>query len=278
MRLFLYLIHSNFWIALAAPALIGVTCYEQGLPYPSHLGIAAFFLVLLSYTLQRWVRLNDAAGPDRSAPTSFFSQRTYRILLLIGGGGAAVSLSGLKFLTLYALLPLGLISLFYALPLFGAGKGLRDLPYLKVFLIALSWAYLTVGVPAPECGFWMEASEWLLFTERTLFVLAITIPFDIRDLPYDDPSKRTFPQVIGVRSAKVLSIFLLILFLASSALRLLASENGLSLMLGYTTTAALAAYLIGRTGPGKAPLLYGGYLDGTMLFMFLAVSVFELLL
>lgn len=275
MRALSYLLHSNFWIALAGPALIGVTCYEKELSYPFHLAIAAFFFVLLSYSLQRWVR---SIRSGAQGALYFFSKKGYGLLVGFAFLGAVIALTQLKMVTWYTLLPLGLISFFYAFPLFGTGKGLRDLPFIKVFLIALSWAYLTVAVPASECGFRMGSSEWLLFTERALFVLAITLPFDIRDLPYDDTAARTFPQLLGVQGSRSLALSLLFLFFGSSIARLAAVGGGGHLMLGYGTSVLVAAILIGRARPGKAALYYEGAIDGTMLLMFLAVLGFDLLL
>lgn len=274
MRAFSYLLHSNVWIAFGAPSLIGITCYEKGLSYPFHLGIGAFFFVLLSYSLQRWMQVMLSGEKE----LYFFSKKGYGLLLLVAFTGAGASLIRLSLVTLYALVPLGLISLFYAFPLFGSGKGLRDLPFIKVFLIALSWAYLTVMIPAAECGFGMGNNEWSLFTERTLFLLAITLPFDIRDLPFDDPAKRTFPQILGVRGAKGLALSLLLLFIVSSIGRLVTTGHELHLMLGYAATTLIAAFLIVKAPTGKAPFYYEGALDGTMLFMFLAVAAFDLIL
>jgi 4-hydroxybenzoate polyprenyltransferase len=102
----------------------------------------------------------------------------------------------------WLLVPCG-IALAYVLPLLN-GRRLRDLPYIKIFLIALSWAWLTVLGPVWEAG----GSAWtiavlLMALERGCFIFAITIPFDIRDMGLDAANElNTLPGVFGVRTAK----------------------------------------------------------------------------
>ena len=44
------------------------------------------------------------------------------------------------------------------------------------------------------------------------YVLAVTIPFDIRDLKYDWPSQKTIPQFFGIFGAKAIGVILLLFF------------------------------------------------------------------
>ena len=56
-----------------------------------------------------------------------------------------------------------------------------------------------------------EALVWSAVAHY-IYVLAVTIPFDIRDLKHDIPEQRTIPQVVGVRVSKFISIVLLLCF------------------------------------------------------------------
>lgn len=264
-----YFVHSNLWISFGAPALIGVSALELELPYPGILAIFSFFAVLLSYNLQRWVRWKAASSP--------LSRRTYLFLSSL----AAIATVGLLFLlelpTVLKLAPLALVSLLYALPALVGKKGLRELPYLKLLLIAFSWAYLTVPIPIWGSGKELDASGWFLFAERAAFFIAITIPFDIRDLHRDDPSDRTWPQLIGIRGAKRTALAFLALFLLSTLLRhSFSTEGDFPLMMGYLLTAGVTAPLISGAGVERDELYYTGLLDGTMLFQFLALYLFQL--
>lgn len=47
-----------------------------------------------------------------------------------------------------------------------------------------------------------------------LYILALTIPFDIRDLQYDSKEYKTIPQQFGVQGSKVIAEIALMMFAA----------------------------------------------------------------
>ena len=85
--------------------------------------------------------------------------------------------------------------------------------FVKLFLIAISWAAVTVIIPLVQHQIHIGSTEIILFVQRFLFVAAITIPFDIRDVTYDKEELKTLPQAIGVPKSKWLGILFLMLFL-----------------------------------------------------------------
>jgi len=110
------------------------------------------------------------------------------------------------------LAPAGMISMLYVGDLFfkKENTGLRSIPFVKIFLIALVWSIVTVGLPLANHLDQISFLDFVLFMERFFFILAITIPFDIRDLGIDNRGLRTIPQLLGVKKAKLLSwLFLL---------------------------------------------------------------------
>lgn len=72
-------------------------------------------------------------------------------------------------------------SLAYVLPLFNT-KRLRDIDYIKIFIVALTWAGVITFAPAINLS--LNQIIWL-FLEKTSFILAITLPFDFRDKELD---------------------------------------------------------------------------------------------
>jgi hypothetical protein len=85
---------------------------------------------------------------------------------------------------------------------------MREVPGLKIFFIALVWTIVTEGFPNL-----LAHKEWVIlpFLERFLFVLAITIPFDIRDLKLDGEEIHTIPQFLGIKRAKSLGIICIVI-------------------------------------------------------------------
>ena len=79
---------------------------------------------------------------------------------------------------------------------------IRKIPLLKVFYVGLTWALINSWLIVPE--FHPE-----IFTISLLFVSALVLPFDIRDMKNDKIV--TFPKLIGVQKTKFLSYLLVFL-------------------------------------------------------------------
>ncbi|MEO5905180.1 MAG: hypothetical protein ABIQ11_00525 [Saprospiraceae bacterium] len=98
------------------------------------------------------------------------------------------------------LIPGGVIAVTYVMPFLSGGRRLRDLGWVKILLIGWSWAWLTAFLPA---YYFSEISMHLsviIGIERLLFIVAITIPFEIRDLKIDQSvGLVTMPARFGLK-------------------------------------------------------------------------------
>lgn len=101
---------------------------------------------------------------------------------------------------------------FYVVPIPIMKESLRNIPGIKLFLIAISFAGSTVFFPLVQNGISIGYNECIVFIQRFLFVVVITIPFDIRDIHCDDITMKTLPQSIGIKSAKIVGLLFGILF------------------------------------------------------------------
>ena len=75
-------------------------------------------------------------------------------------------------------------------------KFIRKIPLLKVFYVGLVWALVNSWLAFPEFNF-------PIFAISFLFVTALVLPFDIRDMKNDKIV--TFPRLIGVQNTKYLA-------------------------------------------------------------------------
>lgn len=130
-------------------------------------------------------------------------------------------------MTLFFLGFIGVISLAYAVPLLkvkGKWVGMRQVPGLKVFYIALVWSLSSVGLPVVELYAnganidWYQANY--LGLVKIVFLVLCTLPFDIRDYEQDSLyNLKTVPILLGKQRAINLSygigVFHLILILLS---------------------------------------------------------------
>ena len=96
---------------------------------------------------------------------------------------------------------------------------MRSVAFLKLFLIAISYAGITVLFPLINYCIEVESNEIITFIQRFLFIVSITIPFDIRDLNFDNKNLKTLPQVIGIQKSKVVGLLFLMLFLGLEFLK-----------------------------------------------------------
>ena len=169
-----------------------------------------FFSTILSYNFIRIFQLYRI----KSKVAAWI--RAERIPLIILNGISILVLVPLSLLFEFndflVLLPFVLATVFYVLPSSYKFKGLRNIAGLKLFLIAFTWAGITVFFPLYVNKLPYSELIGLVFIQRFLFVMAITIPFDIRDAKFDLPDLGTLPQVLGVNKAKIVACTALVLF------------------------------------------------------------------
>lgn len=103
-----------------------------------------------------------------------------------------------------------LLTLLYSVPLWPLKQlaFTRKAGFLKTGLLAFTWTYVTVIIPAQQGIFISSLSMALLFTARFLFMLMLCIIFDSRDITVDkihslrslatDVSKQTLAVIMTV--------------------------------------------------------------------------------
>ncbi len=107
----------------------------------------------------------------------------------------------------------GLFTIFYTVPIFPKNKNLRNLHGVKIFVIAFVVAGLTIIVPLVQYEISLKPEIAWIFAQRVAFIIAVIIPFEIRDLERDATNLGTIPQQVGTKNAKLLGLFLLLIFL-----------------------------------------------------------------
>ncbi len=177
---------------------------------------------------------------------------------------------------------LSILSFFYSIPLFTMGEqkfGLRNIPGLKQFLITLVWTMSTVLLPVLEAQDLNLASismrdTTILIAKRFLFIGALTIPFDIRDLFEDRQSGlKTIPVVWGEKNAILFCQALLFGYLV---LLFLFRNGGFNTsFFALTLTVILAGWLIFKSKWEKNEYYYFFYMDGVLIIQYLALILFS---
>jgi hypothetical protein len=207
---FAFYVFGNIHVGLAAYCLTKITFLQYGIENQA-LANFIFFSTVLSYNLIRWFQVDRIS----SIMSLYFKSKSKYLILLNMIALAGSIYSAIDFgLTFYIpLIPLSLATILYVFPVKKGVSGLRFVPGLKLFLISFIWAGVTFFLPVFNEGIWYDESMIVYFVQRLLFVLAITIPFDIRDAEFDSQELSTLPQIIGVGASKITAIAALVIYM-----------------------------------------------------------------
>ena len=275
------LLYGDFWIAACATALVWQSqTILVGAPQPTPLVPFVFFSTVFVYALHRSIGLRKMAAYTERGRYHVIARFRYHIRLyaFIGAVAAAYFFWLMPAMLRWWIVLPGAASIGYVLPVPGLrGRRLRDLPGLKIFLVAGSFAWVSVVLPAVEQGLAGQWLVWAMAAERFLFVFALTVPFDVRDLHIDVPAAvKTLPQLLGVPGAIRLAWALL---LASSLVALAlyrldwyAAPVVAALLMSYAVT----AYFIGVAPRRRHDYFFTGLLDGLMLLQSAVVVLLAL--
>jgi 4-hydroxybenzoate polyprenyltransferase len=264
------ILYGNFWVALGGLTLTLQSKYILGEKVIlDELGAFIFFATWLLYSLHRIVgiqRMNEFLDIERYRVISRFRSHII-IYAIIATVGTLWFFFQLSLQVQIAVIIPGIFSLAYVLPFFGNRKRLRDFNQIKIFLIAIVWAWVTVVLPAMSTGSAWTGAICLMFIERALFAFAITLPFDIRDLKVDGHSEvATIPAVIGVLKTKKLALALLgvglILVFVNWFVGFYKTDVFIGLVISFIST----GFLIRLSSLERHDYFYTGLLDGTVIF------------
>lgn len=206
-----FYVFSNVHVALAAVALTFVSYWNIGevvqFPFLLWIGI----VTVIAY---HFIRIFD---------TYYFNLTNLSLLKFFTKFDFLLFLFGLllffKFIIesslnkILILLPALILTIWYAVPIVklnGKQVSLRRLPQLKIFVIVLVWNIVTILLPLQN--HFTDYSLWIEFVQRTFLLIALTIPFDIRDFETDPQDMSTLPQKMGIHKAKKVSVLLLVGF------------------------------------------------------------------
>ena len=269
------LLYGHFWIALAAWLMQVQTqwlCFGHWRWSALDGFIATGTLVI--YAIHRLMAMRLQQAPVYSG--RFRIMRAYQSHIL-GYAALAALVGAFSFFQLehrvqLILLTPSLAALAYVLPIF-RGRRLRDFPYLKIFLIAFSWAWLTVVGPLVQWGQALDAQIFWMLLERASFIFAITIPFDIRDLELDQGTKvRTIPGRYGIPRAKRIAYLALVLMLLAVTYNTYTGHYSMAMAGVLALSALLSAVLIYHAHAQRHDYYYTGLLDGVMVVQTLLVG------
>jgi len=138
-------------------------------------------------------------------------------------------------------------------------KELRSVPFLKAFLISYIWACVCV---APQL-YLMPDPNFLLWVECFVFILALTIPFDIRDAEEDVFQHiKTFATNFSLMNVRRLCF---ILFISSQLMSIYYLPFSYVTVLFSTIFSVIYFYLLANSWPGQKESIFLYGFDGLII-------------
>jgi len=202
--IFNFYIDSSIHVAIAVCGFVGVSVLEFDISISKELLGFLFFGTITGYNFVKYAEV--AKLKHRSLNLTL---RKIQIFSFFSFLALAYCLFQLPFKTLVITGGFAALTFFYAIP-FLSYKKLRTLVGMKIIIVALVWAGVTIIIPLVNEDVILTNSIWISFFQRMLFVLALTLPFEIRDLKYDELALGTLPQRLGVKSTKTIGVILLL--------------------------------------------------------------------
>jgi len=263
-----FFVFSNIFVAfcvlalvLSSEVLLGAANYK--------ISQFVFFATLFAYTFQRIIRLSKNETHIRKEWLEHNKTAVY-LIMIIGGAMSLYRFFNFQINTQIAIILSGIISVLYPF-------GLRKIPFTKIFSIAIVWTISTMLLLILENNVLLNPSVILHLISRFLFVLAITIPFDIRDLKFDNQKLKTIPIVLGIEKSKILAIsFLLLAFWVYSYL-FVAETLSLPHLIAILISFFIASILIIKSTQNKREIYFSCWVESLSIFFYLFLTLSSLM-
>ncbi|MEX2397333.1 MAG: hypothetical protein WD491_09915, partial [Balneolales bacterium] len=212
--LFEFYLKSSTHVSLAVTAFSGITMLHLDIKSNPCLLLFIFLGTITGYNFIKYAAI--ARLQHFSLSNSLRMIQVYSLICFVGLVWVAFKLSAPVLFTAAAL---GLLNLLYAFPFYNGQFNLRNITGAKIFVIALVWTGVTVWLPVLDGEISFSLDIGIASIQRLMFVIVLTLPFDIRDIHFDTEQLGTVPQLMGVEKTRNIALLLLGLILFLDILR-----------------------------------------------------------
>jgi hypothetical protein len=202
-----FYINSSIHVGLSCYALVRMTQMKFHIFGDESVAYFAFFGTIVGYNFVKYDALARAKKFEMRNQLKGIAVFSFCALLLVGYYFWELQ----RATQLVSVAVLG-ITLLYTLSFFPNKKNARNWVGLKIYIVALCWAVVTVVLPFLNSKSSLSYDFFLESVLRFILVFVLILIFEIIDLTKDDPHLKTVPQQIGVKQTKILGILLLLVF------------------------------------------------------------------
>jgi 4-hydroxybenzoate polyprenyltransferase len=211
------LIFSNLYISIGAMSLSYVLFKLAGIPV-NYVILIPFLIMFVIYTFNGKTDIREDALSNSNKFEFNRSYNKYLLAFAFASFGLLVIFSFIKGVKygLEVLVPF-VIGLLYSsrISLKSRMIRLKDILFFKNFIVAITWAFVTVIIPASFLN--IPFTEKIYFFSLFIFSILLIdeIFFDIKDLKGDsEVGTKTIPSVYGIPFTNKLLFFLYITFIS----------------------------------------------------------------
>ena len=268
-QIFDFYINSSIHVSLAVVSMSWLTLLEFQALNDKNILFFIFFASVTGYNFVKFFGL--AKFHHRSLANWLKFIQVFSLISFILMCYYAFQIHIKTFIYLFGL---GLITFLYAIPflprrfLFDEKQNLRSVGGIKIYVIALVWTGVTVFIPLINNGVNISEEVYLTALQRFVFVIVLTLPFEIRDLRFDSLKLATIPQKIGERWTKIIGLILLMIFYALEFLKTEVFLNGHLVLLLITL---ITFFLLVKAKVNQGKYYSGFWVEGIPILWLLLV-------
>lgn len=206
-RIFDFYLNASIHVALAVLSLVLVSGLIFNITVPKSLFLLIFFGVISCYNFVKY----GVEAKKYILLTNVYHKNIQFFSL----GCLVVALCQIFFLPKNVFIGLAVLAVLtglYAIPVLPKYRNFRSLSGLKILIVAIVWAGTTVILPWFINTAHITWDVWVEAIQRLFLVLVLMVPFEIRDLKYDDAALKTLPQRIGSKNTKIIAIIWIAIF------------------------------------------------------------------
>jgi 4-hydroxybenzoate polyprenyltransferase len=262
-----WIVFNNIFVAFCVVALNMSSEFLLD-TYNCQINQFLFFSCIFTYNYQRMVRSKRKLQQQKQR--LFGDKKVLLALMLFSLLCCVFLFFQFNYHTQLLIAFLGIISVLYPFIL-------REIPYCKIFIITLVWSASTVLLLVTENNLELSSAVYYLFLGRLLFILALTIPFDIRDLKYDNKSLKTIPIIFGASKARLIAILFLLGFIIIALLQYYQNQIYFESLIAIVLSCFFASILIIKSTTGKKDFYFTFWVESASIYLYFFLMLSTLL-
>jgi 4-hydroxybenzoate polyprenyltransferase len=261
-----FILFGNIYVAIGTVCLIQSSIIQLGYTYNLFFySLLSFFATLFIYNFQRvfYVPKKDNSLHSVRRKWIFENPISIKTLTLIGFIGVCICFFFNNFKIILYLSPLLILSLAYFLPFIK----LRKSAWFKLFTLTIVWTMVTAVVPILlTTAEIFTKNNMLHIAVRFCFMIAICIPFDIRDLTIDKADNvSTLPHLFGENKTRWIAFFFMIIYILLIIGEYYLEMFNLKFFCGLLISALINTVLVLMSSSKRSEYFFVAGIDGTMI-------------